>query len=148
MNFEISSVIHRPVEDVFAFFRDVDLHAGRKGTLVPIYEKITTGPVRVGTRYREVVQMTPFMTGEILTEVVGIEPGRRLAYRYVALGMPGELTYRFEAVDGETRIAQQQSLIPSGWLRLLSPLIAAMFSRMIKRRLAGIKEYLERQESA
>jgi hypothetical protein len=143
MEFELTAVINRPLEEVFAFFRDVDQHAGQKGTIVPVYDKITPGPVGVGTRYREVVQVMPFVTGEILTEVVGYEPSRRLAYRYVALGMAGELTYWFEAVEEGTRMVQRQSLWPSGLLRLFSPLIGAMFSRMIERRLVGIKGYLE-----
>ncbi len=144
MDFSLSAtILNRPPSDVFAFFRDVHQHAGRKGTLVPAYDKLTPGPVGVGTRYRELVQFLPFVTGEILTELVAIEPGKLLAYRYVALGMAGELTYRFEAVDGGTRIVQQQSLHPRGALRLFSPLIGAMFQRMIKKRLAGIKRMLE-----
>lgn len=143
MEFELTVVIERPLEDVFAFFRDIDQHAGQKNTIVPVYDKVTPGPVGVGTRYREVVQVLPFVTGEILTEVVGYEPGRRLAYRYVALGMKGELTYRFGAVEGGTHLVQQQSLWPTGLLRLLSPMIGALFSRMIERRLVGIKGYLE-----
>jgi uncharacterized protein YndB with AHSA1/START domain len=114
MEFELTAVINRPLEEVFAFFRDVDQHAGQKGTIVPVYDKITPGPVGVGTRYREVVQVMPFVTGEILTEVVGYEPSRRLAYRYVALGMAGELTYCFEAVKEGTRMVQRQSLRPGG----------------------------------
>jgi hypothetical protein len=143
MEFELSAVITRPLEEVFAFFRDIDQHAGQKGTIVPVYDKITPGPVGVGTRYREVVQVIPFATGEILTEVVGYEPRRRLAYRFVALGMAGELTYGFEAVEEGTRVVQRQSLWPGGWMRLFSPMIGAMFSRMIARRLAGIKTFLE-----
>jgi hypothetical protein len=143
MEFKLSAIIHKPLEEVFAFFRDIDQHAGQKGTIVPVYDKITPGPVGVGTRYREVVQVMPFVTGKILTEVAGYEPGRRLAYRYVALGMAGELTYWFESVEEGTQVVQQQSLRPSGLLRLFSPMIGAMFSRMIERRLVEIKGFLE-----
>jgi hypothetical protein len=122
MDFELSATINRPLEEVFGFFRDIDQHAGQEGTIVPVYDKITPGPVGVGTRYREVVQVMPFVTGEILTEVVGYEPGQRLAYRFVALGMVGELTYRFEAAEEGTRVVQRQSLWPGGWLRLFSPM--------------------------
>jgi hypothetical protein len=143
MEFELSAIINRPLEEVFAFFRDIDQHAGQKGTIVPVYDKVTPGNVGVGTQYREVVQLNPFVTGEIRTEVVGYEPGQLLAYRFVALGMAGELTYCFEAVEGGTRLVQRQSLWPSGWMRLFSPIIGSMFSRMIARRLAGIKRFLE-----
>lgn len=143
MEFEITIVINRPLEEVFAFFRDVDQHAGQKGSIVPVYDKITPGPVGVGTRYREVVQVMPFVTGEILTEVVEYEPSRRLVYRYVALGMEGELTYWFEIAGEGTQMVQRQSLRPGGLLRLFSPMIGAVFSRMIQRRLVGIKGLLE-----
>lgn len=143
MEFEVRAVIDRPPAEVFAFFRDVDQYAGQEGTIVPVLDKITPGPVGVGTQYREVVQVLPFVRGEIRTEVVGYEPGRRLAYRFVSLGMPGELTYSFESVDGATRLRQQQSLHPHGLARLFSPLIGALFLRMIQRRMAGIKQFLE-----
>lgn len=143
MEFELSTIIHRPLREVFAFFRDIDQHAGQKGTIVPVYDKITPGPVGVGTRYREVVQVMPLITGEILTEVVGYQPDQQLAYRFIALGMAGELTYGFEATEEGTRVVQRQSLWPSGWMRLFSPMIGAMFSRMIAKRLAGIKGFLE-----
>ena len=143
MDFEFTAVINRPVETVFAFFRDVDRYAGQKGSIVPVLDKVTPGPIGVGTRYHEVVRVMPFVDGEVLTEVVGYEPGRRLAYKFVALGMAGELTYRFEAVGEGTRVVQQQSLRPAGLMRLFSPMIGAMFSRMAARRLAGIKEALE-----
>lgn len=143
MEFELTAIINRPVEEVFAFFRDVNQHAGQKGSIVPVHDKITPGHIDVGTQYREVVQVMPFVTGEILTEVVRYEPGRRLAYRYIALGMEGELTYWFEAVEEGTRLVQQQSLWPRGMWKLCSPVIGAMFSRMSKRRLVGIKGFLE-----
>lgn len=143
MEFEFTAVINRPVETVFAFFRDVDRYAGKKGSIVPVLDKVTPGPIGVGTRYHEVVRVLPFVNGEVLTEVVGYEPGRTLAYRYVALGMAGDLTYRFEAAGEGTRVVQRQSLRPGGLLRLFSPMIGASFSRMAARRLAGIKRALE-----
>ena len=80
----------------------------------------------------------------LLTELVEYDPGERLAYQFVALGMPGELAYWFTAAEEGTRLVQRQSLQPGGWMGLFSPMIGAMFSRMIARRLAGIKAFLER----
>ena len=147
MDFQFTALIHRPVEEVFAFFRDVDIHAAGARELVAVYDKLTPGPVNVGTRYREVVHVLPFVNGEIYTEVVGFKPGRVLAYKFVALGMPGELTYLFEPVDGTTRVLQRQTLQPLGLLHPLSPLIGALFSRMVARRLTGIQQLLERRNS-
>lgn len=144
MDFELKIIIHRPIEEVFAFFRDIDQHAGQKGTIVPVYRKITPESVGVGTQYLEIVQLLPFVTGKILTRVVRYDPCRRLAYQFVALGMPGELTYWFEATEKGTQLVQQQSLRPEGLLRIFSPLIGSMFARMVRRRLLGIKRFLEK----
>ena len=59
MEFEFTAVIHCPPADVFALFRDIDQYNAHEGSPVPVLDKITDGPVGVGTRYREVVRMMP-----------------------------------------------------------------------------------------
>lgn len=147
LEFELMVVINRPVEEVFAFFKDIDQHAGQKGTVVPIYDKLTPGPVGVGTRYREIVVLLPFLTGEIQTEVTAYEPGKKLGYQFVAMGMPGELTYLFEPTAAGVKLVQRQSLSPKGWMKPFSPVIKAMFFRKIVKRLTGIKRLLEEPHS-
>lgn len=144
MDFELTTTIARPPEHVFAFLRDIDQHVEPQSGLVPVYDRITPDPVGVGTRYHEVVRVLPFIHGHIWTEITAFEPDACLAYTFVALGMPGELRYDLEPVAEGTRVIQRQSLHPTGWRRLLSPLIRFTFSRMIAWRLAGIKTLLER----
>ncbi len=144
MEFEFKTTINRPLEDVFAFFRDVDQYGGWKGSIVPVFDKTTPGPVRIGTRYYEVVQILPFVTGKVFTEVIGFETNKRLAYKFVALGMEGALIYLFQTTHPEiTEVVQKQRLLPRGMLRLFEPIIGALFSWMAKRRLSGIKSLLE-----
>jgi hypothetical protein len=143
MQFVFKTVIKRSRKDVFVFFRDVDRHAGRKDSIVPVLDKITPGPVRLGTRYYEVVRIMPFVAGKVFTEILGLVPDQRLTYRYVALGMKGELTYQFNVTSEGTEVEQHQSLVPGGMLKLFAPIIGAMFSRMATRRLSGIKHLLE-----
>jgi hypothetical protein len=133
----------RPRKEVFAFFRDVDQHAGQKGTRVPVYDKTTTGPVGVGTRYREVVQVLPLVRGEMLSEVTCYEEGKRLEYRFSGLGMEGELAYTFEPFDGGTRVVQEQSLHARCVLRPFGWLIGKMFAAVAGNRLEIIKAMLE-----
>lgn len=145
MEFEAKAVIHRPLEDVFGFFRGMHQQARRKGSVVPVYNKITLGPVGVGTRFREVVRLLPFLKGEVISEITGYDPPHKLDYRFVAFGkMDGELTYRLEPVDEGVQVFQRQTLRPRGTLvKLLSPLIGAAFSQAIGHRLKGIKKLLE-----
>ena len=149
MDFEFTAVIQRAPADVFALFRDVDQYDDHEGSPVPVLDKITDGPVCVGTRYREVVIMIPFIkalhfvTMTILSEITDYEPERRLALWWRSGVMEGRLAYTFEPVDGGTFVVQQMSLYPRGVLCLFSPLIQAMFSRAAGRRLEGIKVLLE-----
>ncbi len=147
MNFEFSAVIYCPLADVFALFRDVDQYNEHEGSPVPVLGKITEGPVRVGTRYREVVQMMPFVTMTILSEITEYESERRLASRWWSNVMEGRLAYTFELVDGGVRVIQRMSLNPKGVLRVFSPLIKVMFSRAGEHRLAWIKAFLEARAS-
>ena len=149
MDFEFTAVIHCPPADVFALFRDVDQYNEHEGSPVPVLDKITDGPVGVGTRYREVVIMIPFIealrfvTMTILSEITEYEPERRLSSWWRSSVMEGRLAYDFAPVDGGTHVVQQMRLYPRGVLRLFSPLIKVMFSRAASRRLVDIKALLE-----
>ncbi len=130
---------------VFGFFKDIEKHAGKEGTVVPVYDKLTPGQVREGTRYREVVQLAPFLRGEILSEVTCYQEGLRLGYQFSGLGLDGELNYLFYKVAEGTRVVQEQSLRPHGILRLFSFWIEAMFSKAVGKRLEGIRALLEEE---
>ncbi|MGC9395706.1 MAG: SRPBCC family protein [Anaerolineae bacterium] len=149
MEFEFTAVICCPPADVFALFRDVDQYNEHEGSPVPVLDKVTEGPVGVGTRYREVVRMIPGIrmmrgvTMTILSEVTGYEPERYLALEWRSNVMEGHLAYTFEPVAGGTRVLQKMSLNPKGLLRVFSPLIKAMFARAASRRLSEIKILLE-----
>jgi hypothetical protein len=143
MDFEFRAVIDCSPTEVFAFFRDVDRHAGQEGSVVPVYEKVTSGPTGIGTRYREVIRLLPYITAEMHTEVTCYRPERCLAYCFSGLGMDGSLEYEFETAGPGTRVLQRQSLHPRGLLVLLSPLIKLLFSWVAGRRLEEIKDLLE-----
>ena len=147
MDFEFVAVIDCPLADVFALFRDVDQYNEHGGSPVPVLDKITDGPVRVGTRYLEVVKMLPFVTMTILSEITEYEPERYLASRWWSNVMEGHLAYTFEETGGGVRVIQKMSLNPKGVLRAFSPLIKALFSRAAGQRLEGIKALLESQVS-
>lgn len=120
MYFDLSVTIDRAPEDVFSFLRDKDLYIQKPGSPVLILEKTTGGPTGAGTKYREVVQMLPFARGEILSEITIYDPPKRLEESFHSSGM-------------------------NGYLKLLHPLIRAVLSRKLKRRLIDIKAELENE---
>jgi uncharacterized protein YndB with AHSA1/START domain len=143
MEFDLSVYIDRSPEDVFAFLRDKDKYPQEEGSPVLLLEKTTPGPHGVGTRYREVVQMLPFVKGEILSEVTHYEPGERLDEDWEGAGMEGHLGYLFVGEDRGTRLFQRETVKPRGWLRLAAPLIQLTLGRAIRNRLQDIKRILE-----
>lgn len=143
MYFDLSVIIDRSPQDVFAFLRDKDKYPQKPRSPVLALQQTTPGSPGVGTRYREVVQMLPFYRGEILSVITCFEPGARLEEDFAGAGMKGHLAYSFLPENDGTRLIQQEILEPQGLLRLLAFLIERSLSRQLRRRLEGIKQVLE-----
>lgn len=145
MNFELAITIQRPVAEVFAFLRDKDQSPQKAGSPVLVLEKTTSGPVHVGTRYREVVQMLPFYRGEILSEITRVEANKRLEEDFHGAGMHGHLAYQFTEQENGTRVIQRQTFHYHGLLKIFEPVIYLMLGRRLRMRLEVIKAVLERE---
>jgi Polyketide cyclase / dehydrase and lipid transport len=143
MYFELSIAIRRPPCDVFAFLRDKDKFPQKPGSPVLLLEQTTPGPAGVGTRYREVVQMLPFVRGEILSEVTRFEPGEALEEDYQGAGMNGHLAYQFLPEEDGTRLIQRETVAMRGLLSVFEPVMGRMLGRQLQNRLEAIKTILE-----
>ncbi len=143
MYFELSILIHRSPADVFAFLRDKDSFTQPENSPVLLLKKTTPGPTGVGTRYSEVVQMLPFMRGEIRSVITCYEPNQIIEESFQGPGMTGYLTYQFSPEGTGTRLVQRENLTLQGLLGLFKPIIARTFFRRLKRRLEDIKRILE-----
>lgn len=143
MYFELSITINRSPSDVFAFMRDKDQYPQEEGSPVLLLEKTTPGPPGVGTRYREVVQMLPFIRREILSEITRFEPNEFLEEDFKGAGMEGHLAYQFLPEDDGTKMIQRETLYARGILKLFEPIIERMLKRRVSLRLMDIKTVLE-----
>jgi hypothetical protein len=143
MYYELSILIKRYPEDAFIFLRDKDKHTQKENSPVLILEKTTEGPVRVGTRYREVVQMLPFYKGEIISTLTNYDPPRCLEEDFSGSGMKGHLAYQFLKRGTYTELIQRQKIEFIFPLNLLDPLIKKILQRKLVNRLNEIKLYLE-----
>jgi Polyketide cyclase / dehydrase and lipid transport len=83
-------------------------------------EKITEGPIGVGTRFRAMAR-SGRRVGEMLIEVTECDRARRFGSRTVmpSVDVNGGLT--FEPIDGATRISWSWEVSPRAPLRLLGP---------------------------
>ena len=143
MEFRLSIAVDRPVDEAFAFLEDMRNHPQEARSQVILVEKLTPGPIGVGTRFREMVQTLPFVQAEMISEVTQHDPGERIEIAWHGGGMEGVLTYRFEPQNGGTGIGFHETVTPRGLMRLAAPMIRQSFERMLADRLQGIKQVLE-----
>ena len=93
MYFEMLMVINRSPSDVFMFLRDKDTFPQKPDSPVIRLDKLTAGAVDIGTQYVEVVQMLPFVKGEIHSSITRYEPPKYLEEDFKGAGMIGHLAY-------------------------------------------------------
>ena len=131
--------IDRPPEEVFAFVTDpAKLSAWQDAEEV---QKLTEGPVRAGTRFREVHKVMGRRRVE-LTEVVECDPGRLFHIR-VLEGPPVDGRWEFERTPGGgTRVTLTPIAHLSGRARIanramehMTALVFSRFHRRLKRAL-------------
>src|SRR5215475_715475 len=72
---DVSIHLNRPVDQVFAFLADPAKQPMWQSNLIAI-EQLTEGPMRVGTRIREVRRLGQRPT-EYQAEVIALEPDKR-----------------------------------------------------------------------
>jgi len=136
-------VINLPVEDVFDFLAD-ERNEPRFNPRMRGAEKISEGPIGVGTRFRaEVVSMGRPI--EMVIEYTGYERPRRLASTTHMSSMDIQYTLTFEPVPEGTRMRWSGDLEPRGIFKLMSPMVARLGRRQERRIWTGLKRLLEGQ---
>jgi len=137
--------IDRPVEEVFDLVAD-ERNEPRYNPRMRRAEKITEGPIGVGTRYRaETVSMG--RAAPMVIEVTDYDRPRLLASMTHLSSMEIRYTLTFEAAPEGTRMRWSGDLEPRGILKLMGPLVALMGRRQERRIWTALKHFLEAGES-
>ena len=105
----------------------------------------TEPPVRVGAQMAFVAK---FLGRRIAYtyEVTDFVPGRRLVMRTTEGPFPMETTYTWEAtLDGSTRMTLRNRGVPTGFSRIVAPVMAMAVRRANQKDLAALKRILERR---
>jgi hypothetical protein len=96
--FSISRRVAAPIERVFAVFTDFSGSPSRIPEIVQI-EMLTSGPVGVGTRFRETRKVFREKTATELIEVTVFEPPRRVGMRCTSCGVRYDMEWRFAVIE-------------------------------------------------
>ncbi len=135
--------IRRPPEAVFHFLANIQDVQQPKDSPVLALDLITEGPPRLGSKYREVVQMLPFFKGEIFSEITAFEPPRVLELAWTGPGMKGTDRYELASTQGGTKLKHNKTTSCVGVLRLMEPFMRGPLIPRLEERLVDIKRELE-----
>ncbi len=141
INVEVSPVINRPVEEVFAFM--VDIKKRPQWISEGVEEHWTPeGPVGVGSTFRTVRR---FMGRGIETErvVTEYEPDRKFTYKTTGSRISVEVSTAFEEVPGGTKVNVLAQGGISGVFKITEPLFGRAVKRVLKAELGNFKNLLE-----
>jgi hypothetical protein len=134
-------VIGRPVDVVFDYVADQSNEPQYNPQMVRA-EKITPGPVGMGTRFRSAVASRGH-TAEMLIECTGYDRPRLFATTTTMAQAEIRYTLRFEPAPAGSRMRWSGQVQPKGAFRLFGPVITWLGRRQEQRIWAALKQRLE-----
>jgi len=142
INVEVSTVIHRLVEDVFAFTANFENLPKWESDIQEV-KQISVKPNGVGTTY-ECLLKFPGQTVSSKFVITEYEPNRMIAF----VGEPaGPVTpkgsYLFDATKDGTKITVRPRPEFRGFFRLLEPMMASYIRKQNVEHLSNLKRLLE-----
>jgi uncharacterized protein YndB with AHSA1/START domain len=143
IDFTIEIEIARPPEQVFAYVTDpAKLPTWQTNTLSAAPD--LAGPLRLGSRIREVDRGPRGKELASLVEVCELDPDRAFSLRTIEGPLPVDARIRFDPSEHGTRLRFTVHGEPSGPLRFLQPLMRAALKRQFREHCATLKRVLER----
>jgi uncharacterized protein YndB with AHSA1/START domain len=136
----VSIHLDKPVEQVFAFLMDTGKLATWQSNLIKS-EQLTEGPLRAGSRFREVRRINNKET-EIEGEITSLEPNKRLETK-TSTRPQAMVSYSLDPEQGGTRLRYKFILITNGLMRLLEPVIASSIKKDTEADFETLKRMLE-----
>ena len=135
--------IRQSPEVIFEFLANIQDVEQPEDSPVLALELLTEGPPRLGSRYREVVQMMPLVRGEILSEITTFEFPHILEMTWQGAGMSGKDRYQLIPQKDVTILKHAKDTSFQGILRSLEPVLQIPLIPRLEMRLVEIKHILE-----
>ena len=142
INVEASTVIKRPVPDVFAFVANFENHPKWEMNFQKV-QLLTSTPTGVGTTYQCELKL-PGQSATSKFEITEYEANKKIAFEGEAAGpAKPKGSFLFEQVAGGTKL----TLLPRpefrGLFRLLEPMMAGYIRKQNEDHLNKLKKLLE-----
>lgn len=141
IDFTIEKQIARTPDEVFDYITDPEKLANwQTNTISAVNE--TPGPLKLGSRLREVHRASGGKELESLVEVSEFEPGRVFALRVIE-GIPVHLRVTLEPGAGATTMRFRAHGQLAGAMRLATPVLQRTLRRQFTKQCQTLKELLE-----
>jgi hypothetical protein len=137
------TVIRRPTVEVFDYLSNY-ANAQESGTVFEV-EKLTDGPIGVGTKWR-LVERFLGNRWQWLVEVTAYEPEARVAFNGTYPGMRIALENTVAETSDGVHVARSMEARPSGFMVLLAPLMRPFAARSLQKDLDQLRDRLEQRD--
>lgn len=138
---EQSTVINRPIEEVFSYVTDIDNLPMWSGEIVES-RKTSDGPTGEGTTFDLLVKALGRKI-ENTHEISAYEPNSKFGIKITSGPVLGEAEYSFEPVNGGSKVSVEVEAEAGGFFKLADPLVARTLQRQYEANLATLKDLLE-----
>ncbi|WP_223703018.1 SRPBCC family protein [Sutcliffiella deserti] len=135
-------VIEKPVEEVFSFASNLENSSKIMANVVEI-EKLTDGPINVGSRYKETREIRG-RTASSTIEFTEYTPNKSYAVKSEANGLKVVYYYNFQTVPEGTKVEFKGDIYTSGLvMKLTKPIIRRILKKEDADHLKHLKRVLE-----
>ena len=142
INLDLSTLIDRPVKDVFAFVTNPN-NMSKWNSAVVSMQQITPGAVGLGTKFKSVGEMMGRrIEGEM--QVVVFEPDSKYGFQMNAGPVKVNVTLTFKTVGTGTKLSLNAQGNPGGLFKLAEGVMTARVKSMMEENLARLKSVLEK----
>ena len=142
INLDLSTLIDRPVKDVFAFVTDPN-NMSKWNSAVISMQQITPGAVSVGTKFKNIGEMLGRrIEGEV--QVITFEPDSKYGFQMQAGPMKANVNLGFKTIGTGTKLNLNAQGNPAGVFKLAEGVMQGRVKSMMEENLARLKSVLEK----
>ena len=142
INIDLSTLIDRPVKDVFAFVSNLN-NMSKWNSAVVSLQQVTPGAVGIGTKFKSVGEMMGRrIEGDV--QVTAYEPDNKTGFQMQAGPVQVNVTINFKTVGTGTKVSLNAQGNPGGLFKLAEPVMAGRVKALMEENLARLKSVLEK----
>ena len=138
---EVSTIINRPLAEVFAFFTDPANNPKWEEGLIEC-RMTSPGPMGVGA---QIVEVRKFLGQHMESKlvVIAFEPNKKYAVKVATGPIQFEISATFEAIGDGTRVSISGQGEPGGFFKLAEGLVKKQLQSQVEGDAGRLKKVLE-----